>query len=276
MKQIATSLFFCAMALSAFAQDESTVKWWTCDANLPEAGTKTFAAAEADSKCGTLVAESEDEGAAQHLRIVDNDELEAYLPFDTEIKAAGSAAAFGDLSFTKYVFNNAHEPWTKNYGNTVWGNPRADGTSLVLLPKKNLKVNVYIFASLTKANTPGLGGSKVLIVDPEGKTATAMEITAVTGDGTTITEATKSSAVCYTFDAEANKRYNISRNDGSQTDRLLGFSYEADSNELSGIQNVTVSEAIAEDAPAYNVYGQPVDSSYCGIVIRGGKKFFQK
>lgn len=48
------------------------------------------------------------------------------------------------------------------------------------------------------------------------------------------------------------------------------FEYES-----SGVDSVVV-DAIDADAPAYNVYGQRVDDSYKGIVIKGGKKFVQK
>ncbi len=43
----------------------------------------------------------------------------------------------------------------------------------------------------------------------------------------------------------------------------------------SGVDNVVV-DAIDENAPVYNVFGQRVDDSYKGIVIKGGKKYVQK
>lgn len=43
-----------------------------------------------------------------------------------------------------------------------------------------------------------------------------------------------------------------------------------------GIEDVTVAPVEDADAPAYNLMGQPVDDSYKGIVVKGGKKYLQK
>lgn len=47
---------------------------------------------------------------------------------------------------------------------------------------------------------------------------------------------------------------------------------------LSGVEDVVVDDDPADDenAPIYNVYGQRVDSSYHGIVIKNGRKYFQR
>ncbi len=54
--------------------------------------------------------------------------------------------------------------------------------------------------------------------------------------------------------------------DGENADYDLG---------TGSVDNVVV-DAIDENAPVYNVFGQRVDDSYKGIVIKGGKKYVQK
>lgn len=48
---------------------------------------------------------------------------------------------------------------------------------------------------------------------------------------------------------------------------------------LTGVEDVVVEEDTEQDdanAPVYNVYGQIVDSSYRGIVIKNGRKYYQR
>ncbi len=44
----------------------------------------------------------------------------------------------------------------------------------------------------------------------------------------------------------------------------------------AGINDIVINPADNADAPVYNVYGQRVDDSYKGLVIKNGKKYVQK
>lgn len=56
--------------------------------------------------------------------------------------------------------------------------------------------------------------------------------------------------------------------------RITKFNYIEKGGE-NGISDV-ITDANAQEGPAYNIYGQPVSDNYRGIVIKNGKKYFNK
>ena len=62
----------------------------------------------------------------------------------------------------------------------------------------------------------------------------------------------------------------------AKTGTDLVYLYEYNEKGTTGINHVIENSVSDENAPVYNLAGQRVDKSYKGIVIKKGKKYFNK
>ncbi len=114
-------------------------------------------------------------------------------------------------------------------------------------------------------------------------------------DGTYHTFSVKEGATdAWTFEAQSDGTYKISYSDGyyaqfgdgiytsiglyneAKTGTDLVYLYEYNEKGTTGINHVIENSVSDENAPVYNLAGQRVDKSYKGIVIKKGKKYFNK
>lgn len=75
------------------------------------------------------------------------------------------------------------------------------------------------------------------------------------------------------FDATGKK---VSFRIGCNGNILHLYHVTIDGEAAAGINDIVINPADNADAPVYNVYGQRVDDSYKGLVIKNGKKYVQK
>ena len=259
MKKTFTLMAAALLAGSMFAQDPT---WWRTD---------EFYTWQLNSE--------------EKEQVLDDDNLEVYVSWNTEIKSFEEPYTFEpeELAFSKGFSAMSFHPGSYKTANDIWGAQRDNGSSVVILPKKDLTVYFYCHVMKRKAgawsncNLYDITGYEELgtegVIDM--KTIQDVELLLNNGD-TEPGDAPVPGVLRQKFSVEEGHRYMFSRNDKSSNGHcfFLGLKYLPEG-ETNAIESVGVDVENVE-APVYNVYGQRVDESYQGLVIKNGKKYFQK
>lgn len=93
-------------------------------------------------------------------------------------------------------------------------------------------------------------------------------------DGAVLATKASDATAVTPFQADADKTYNVIFTPATEDSENRSISIKEEI--LSGIEDVNVEAATATDNRTFNIFGQQVDDSYKGIVIRNGKKFIRR